>query len=225
MNPNPKATIKDYAINLYWDERAGYFVAEIPEIATCAADGSTQLEALANLQETFAVLKEAYQEEGMKMPLPSPELPFSVTQLSALSDIVKVSRLAELAGIPGQTLATKLKRGTEFTVGESRRIADALSSLSDIIITYHHGTTLAETKHSSPEKHIKGDQRWSQAETTTLRKLARQNTPTRVIGLKMGRTESAVYQAASKQGIVLHPSNESSVRMRESSGSSRSRRK
>jgi predicted RNase H-like HicB family nuclease len=35
-------TIKDYAVQVTWDDRAGYFVAEIPEILTCAADGKTQ---------------------------------------------------------------------------------------------------------------------------------------------------------------------------------------
>jgi len=120
-------TIKDYAIQVYWDERAGYFVAEIPEVPTCAADGATRADAIANLEETFAVLKEAYAEEGMTMPQPDPELAISVSRLSELSDIVKVSRIAELAGIPGQTLATKLKRRTELTASEARRIARALT--------------------------------------------------------------------------------------------------
>jgi predicted RNase H-like HicB family nuclease len=123
--PDP-TTIKDYDIHVYWDNRAEYFVAEIPEILTCAADGATQAEAVSNLAETFAVLKEAYAEEGLSIPRPNPELPISIRELSALSDVVKISRLAELAGIPGQTLATKLKRGTEFDVGESRRIARIL---------------------------------------------------------------------------------------------------
>jgi hypothetical protein len=35
--------------------------------------------------------------------------------------------VAELAGIPVQTLATKLKRRTEFSVGEARKIARALN--------------------------------------------------------------------------------------------------
>jgi predicted RNase H-like HicB family nuclease len=118
--------IKDYAIQLYWDERAGYYVAEIPEIPTCAADGASQSEAIGNLAETFAILKEAYAEEGLALPPSNPSLPISVEKLSALADIVKVSRLAELAGIPGQTLATKLKRRTEFSVGESRKISRAL---------------------------------------------------------------------------------------------------
>jgi predicted RNase H-like HicB family nuclease len=119
-------TIKDYDIHVYWDSRAEYFVAEIPEIFTCAADGATQVEAISNLEETFAVLKEAYAEEGLAIPTPKPELPISIRELSALADVVKISKLAQLAGIPGQTLATKLKRGTEFNIGESRKIARTL---------------------------------------------------------------------------------------------------
>jgi len=119
-------TIKDYAVQVYWDNRAGYFVAEIPSIPTCAADGSTQAEALANLEETFAVLKEAYCEEGVVIPTPTSPRSISVEQLSELSKLVKISCLAELAGIPGQTLATKLKRGTPFSVAEARKISRAL---------------------------------------------------------------------------------------------------
>ncbi|HWA25970.1 MAG TPA: type II toxin-antitoxin system HicB family antitoxin [Lacunisphaera sp.] len=202
-----KTTIKDYAVTLYWDERAGYFVAEIPEIPTCAADGPTQGEALANLQETFAVLKETYQEEGLELPVPNPELPFSVVQLSALADVVKVSRLAELAGIPGQTLATKLKRGTEFTLGESRRLADALSSFADIIVTAHHGHWWAEAKSPAAGKPTKSERPWVASDVKKLAHFVEQNTPTRVIGFKLGRSERSVYKAASEHGISLKPAN------------------
>lgn len=50
---------------------------------------------------------------------------------------------------------------------------------------------------------------WSPADVNQLAKLAQQNTPTRVIGLKLGRTEGAVYNKASEQGIPLKPTNQS----------------
>jgi hypothetical protein len=57
-----------------------------------------------------------------------------------------------------------------------------------------------------PSNHGKG---WSPEEVAQLRTLAAQNTPTRVIGIKMDRTESAVYAKASAEGISLKPSNQS----------------
>jgi hypothetical protein len=50
---------------------------------------------------------------------------------------------------------------------------------------------------------------WTTSEVVMLRNLARQNTPTRVIGLKLGCTEAAVRSKASQQGISLEPHNRS----------------
>lgn len=50
---------------------------------------------------------------------------------------------------------------------------------------------------------------WSKSDVTKLGDLAKQNTPTRVIGLKLGRTENAVYSKASEEGIPLKPTNQS----------------
>jgi hypothetical protein len=50
---------------------------------------------------------------------------------------------------------------------------------------------------------------WTNSEVSQLKTLARQNTPTRVIGLKLGRTENAIYSEASKQGVSLRPTNQS----------------
>jgi hypothetical protein len=50
---------------------------------------------------------------------------------------------------------------------------------------------------------------WSKGDVSDLRNLAKQNTPTRVIGLKLGRTEGAVRTMASQQGISLGPTNQS----------------
>lgn len=50
---------------------------------------------------------------------------------------------------------------------------------------------------------------WSPAAKAELKSLAKGNTPTRVIGLKLGRTEQAVRSQASKQGVSLKPTNQS----------------
>ncbi len=50
---------------------------------------------------------------------------------------------------------------------------------------------------------------WSTSDLQTLRKLARGNTPTRVIGLKLGRTETSVRGKAQREGISLRPANRS----------------
>ncbi len=50
---------------------------------------------------------------------------------------------------------------------------------------------------------------WTSNEVSQLKKLAQQNTPTRVIGLKLGRTEDAVRSKASDNNISLKPTNQS----------------
>ncbi len=56
------------------------------------------------------------------------------------------------------------------------------------------------TKHREP---------WSSADDTRLRQLVAGNTPTRVIGFKLGRTEVAVRQRARQEGVSLKPTNQS----------------
>jgi len=48
---------------------------------------------------------------------------------------------------------------------------------------------------------------WTEEDIDRLEKLAEEDTPTPVIGLKLGRTVAAVYGQASKQGISLMPPN------------------
>jgi len=50
---------------------------------------------------------------------------------------------------------------------------------------------------------------WTPAQERQLATLAKQNTPTRVIGLKEGRTAAAVQAKASELGISLKPTNQS----------------
>jgi hypothetical protein len=54
-----------------------------------------------------------------------------------------------------------------------------------------------------------GGSAWTAADDRQLRQLARENTPTRVIAIKLARTPGAVSTRASQQGVSLKPSNQS----------------
>jgi hypothetical protein len=50
---------------------------------------------------------------------------------------------------------------------------------------------------------------WTPKQEQELKQLAKQNTPTRVIALKTGRTSAAIYSKASDLDVPLKPSNQS----------------
>ena len=50
---------------------------------------------------------------------------------------------------------------------------------------------------------------WTLKEEGQLKALVKGNTPTRVIGLKLGRTPAAIQKKASEKGISLKPPNQS----------------
>ena len=50
---------------------------------------------------------------------------------------------------------------------------------------------------------------WTRQELKALRQFVKENTPTRVIGLKLGRSETSVYSKARREGISLKPTNRS----------------
>ena len=63
---------------------------------------------------------------------------------------------------------------------------------------------------SKPPKSRRNEhQRWTRQQVAELRGLARGNTPTRVIGLKLGRSENAVRSKASEIDLSLAPWNQS----------------
>ncbi len=50
---------------------------------------------------------------------------------------------------------------------------------------------------------------WTPGEVRSMKQMANENTPTRVIGLKLGRPVSGVYAKASEENISLRPNNRS----------------
>ena len=59
-----------YEIILYWSQDDQAFIAEVPELAGCAADGATYQEALANVEVAIQEWIETAQE--LKRTIPSP---------------------------------------------------------------------------------------------------------------------------------------------------------
>lgn len=63
------ATLK-YEVIIYWSEDDSAFIAEMPELPGCAADGATLDEALANLQIIAAEWIETARDLGRDIPEP-----------------------------------------------------------------------------------------------------------------------------------------------------------
>jgi predicted RNase H-like HicB family nuclease len=59
-----------YEVIIYWSEDDGAFIAEMPELPGCAADGATPGEALANIQIIAEEWIETARELGRTIPEP-----------------------------------------------------------------------------------------------------------------------------------------------------------
>jgi len=66
-----------YEIILYWSEDDRAFIAEVPELPGCAADGATYKEALANAETIIAEWIETARELGRPIPQPKGRLTFA----------------------------------------------------------------------------------------------------------------------------------------------------
>ena len=66
-----------YEIILYWSNEDESFIAEVPELAGCAADGATRQEALANAEAVIADWLETARELGRPIPEPKGRLLFA----------------------------------------------------------------------------------------------------------------------------------------------------
>ncbi len=66
-----------YEIILYWSEEDEAFIAEVPELAGCAADGPTYQEALSNAERIIDEWIETAKELGRPIPEPKGRLMFA----------------------------------------------------------------------------------------------------------------------------------------------------
>jgi len=66
-----------YEVILYWSSQDDSFIAEVPELAGCAADGATRQEALANVEIATGEWLETAREIGRPIPVPKGRLLFA----------------------------------------------------------------------------------------------------------------------------------------------------
>ena len=66
-----------YELIIYWSKEDEAFVAEVPELPGCAADGRTYREALANAEKVIAEWTETATELGRPIPEPKGRLAFA----------------------------------------------------------------------------------------------------------------------------------------------------
>ncbi len=66
-----------YEVIIYWSGEDEAFIAEVPELPGCAADGSTYLEALGNVQVIIEEWIETARELGRTIPEPRGRLMFA----------------------------------------------------------------------------------------------------------------------------------------------------
>jgi predicted RNase H-like HicB family nuclease len=69
--------VTKYEIILYWSNEDDTFIAEVPELPGCAADGPTRQEALANVEVVIGEWIETARGMGRVIPEPRGRLLFA----------------------------------------------------------------------------------------------------------------------------------------------------
>lgn len=68
---------KKYEVIIYWSDDDDAFIAEVPELAGCLADGSTQAEALEKVQTVIDQWIETAKALGRNIPNPKGKLMYA----------------------------------------------------------------------------------------------------------------------------------------------------
>lgn len=66
-----------YEVIIYWNDEDNVFIAEVPELPGCMADGTTYEEALKNVQVIIDEWIETAKSIGREIPSPKGKLAFA----------------------------------------------------------------------------------------------------------------------------------------------------
>lgn len=67
----------NYEVILYWSDIDNAFIAEVPELPGCMADGKTRLEAIQNVEVIISEWIEIAKEDGEEIPVPKGKLVYA----------------------------------------------------------------------------------------------------------------------------------------------------
>jgi predicted RNase H-like HicB family nuclease len=73
----PESSMPKYEVIIYWSAEDKAFIAEVPELAGCAADGQTYQEALAHAEVVIREWIETAKSLGRTIPQPKGRLVFA----------------------------------------------------------------------------------------------------------------------------------------------------
>ncbi len=69
--------MRNYEIILYWSKDDNAFIAEVPELAGCMADGKTRAEAIQNAETVIEEWIDTARAEGRTIPAPRGKLMYA----------------------------------------------------------------------------------------------------------------------------------------------------
>lgn len=63
--------MRDYAINVFWSDEDGCYIATVPDLEGCSAFGDTAEEAVHEVETAKRLWLEVAREDGEEIPQPS----------------------------------------------------------------------------------------------------------------------------------------------------------
>jgi hypothetical protein len=106
----------------------------------------------------------------------------------------------------GKSTGTRTKKTLSLSARPHKRTTSGRKLFEPIDMT---PTERLEAGEKLPRYIANTREPWTPANIRELKSLAKANTPTRVIGLKLGRSEVSVRAKARSEGISLKPANRS----------------
>lgn len=67
----------EYAVIIYWSEEDKLYIAEVPELKGCFADGKTRAEAVSNAEKVIAEWLDVAKDDGIAIPKAKGKLMFA----------------------------------------------------------------------------------------------------------------------------------------------------